>query len=365
MGKPERPPLLAARAPRRPMLPVNGVLAVDKPAGPTSFDVVARVRRALGGVRAGHAGTLDPAATGLLAVCVGDGLKLQQFLVEGEKGYEATVAFGASTETEDAEGRVVEEGDASRLDDAAVRAALPRFLGELLQTPPMYSAVRVGGRRLHEAARAGEAVERTPRAVRVDAFELLSFVPAAAPGERALARLAVRCGKGTYVRTLAADLGRALGVPAHLAALRRTRASGLGVEGALGLEALEALAVADPAALVARVISPADALAFMPAVRLDEREARAIIHGQKVAPAGAASASTAPGEGAPPGQGPASTAAGCAPVATTPPALVRALTRDGRLVAVCTWDGPALRPQRVLLGVCDVASDAEGAGQDR
>jgi len=344
MGRGERPAPAApqGRAPAGRAPPVNGVLAVDKPAGPTSFDVVARVRRALGGVRAGHAGTLDPAATGLLAVCLGDGLKLQQFLVDGEKAYEAIVAFGAATDTEDAEGRVVETGDASALDAAGVRAALPRFLGEILQTPPMYSAVRVGGRRLHEAARAGEVVERAPRKVRVDGLELLGLEPA--PGGSALGRLLVRCGKGTYVRTLAADLGRALGVPAHLAALRRTRASGLDVERAIGLEALEALAAADPAALRARVIPMADALGFMPAVALDARGARALVHGQRLEPsAHIASAAAAPAEA--PG-----------------PALVRALAPDGRLVAVCAWHGSVLRPVRVLLGPADLAPEAGGAG---
>ena len=141
----------------------GGVLVVDKPAGPTSFDVVRRVRRALGAAKAGHAGTLDPAATGVLAVCVEDAVKLQQWLMGGDKTYEATVAFGAATATEDAEGEVTERGDPSRLDAAAVRAALPRLTGVLDQVPPMFSAVRVGGRRLHEAARAGEEVERSPR----------------------------------------------------------------------------------------------------------------------------------------------------------------------------------------------------------
>jgi tRNA pseudouridine55 synthase len=325
---------------------VNGVLAVDKPAGPTSFEVVARVRRALGGVRAGHAGTLDPAATGLLAVCLGDGLKLQQFLVEGDKAYEATVAFGAATDTEDAEGRVVETGDASALDAGAVRAALPRFVGEILQTPPMYSAVRVGGRRLHEAARAGEAVERVPRRVRVDGLELLEF-EGALPGGGARARLAVRCGKGTYVRTLAADLGRALGVPAHLAALRRTRASGLDVAQAIGLEALERLAAEDRDAPRARVLSMADALAFLPAVTLDAAEAAALAHGQKVEPQRGADL-------------PPATAA-----AAAAPPLVRALAPDGRLVAVCTWAAPALRPLRVVLGAGALGPEGGGAGQDR
>jgi tRNA pseudouridine55 synthase len=220
-------------------LEVDGVLVVDKPAGPTSFDVVGRVRRLLRVAKAGHTGTLDPMATGVLPVCVGEAVKLQRWLSEGDKAYEATVAFGAATATEDAAGEVVLRGDPSGLSAERVAAALPRFRGEVAQVPPMYSALRVGGRRLHEAARAGDHVDRAPRIVRILALELLGFEPAAG---LALARIAVRCGKGTYVRTLAADLGRALSVPAHLAALRRTAAGPFSIAQALALDEVEALA---------------------------------------------------------------------------------------------------------------------------
>ena len=256
----------------------DGVLVVDKPAGPTSFEVVRQVRRAFGAEKAGHAGTLDPAATGVLVICLGEAVKLQQWLTDGDKAYLATVAFGASTETEDAEGAVVAEGDPAPATEEAVRAALPGLTGELDQVPPMYSAVRVGGRRLHEAARAGEEVEREPRRVRVYALDLIDIGPPA--GGRVLARLAVRCGKGTYVRTLAAELGRRLGVPAHLAALRRTEASGFDLSRALPLDQVVALGKADPAALRARLVSPADALGLLPAVQVDELEARDLFHGR-------------------------------------------------------------------------------------
>jgi tRNA pseudouridine55 synthase len=295
----------------------GGVLVVDKPAGPTSFEVVKRVRRALGAEKAGHAGTLDPAATGVLAVCVEDAVKLQQWLAEGDKAYEATVAFGAATATEDAEGEVVARGDASGVGAEAVRAALPRFLGEIAQVPPMYSAVRVGGRRLHEAARAGEEVERAPRRVVVHALELLGLERAGDGMVRA--RIAVRCGKGTYVRTLAADLGRALGVPAHLAALRRTEASGFPIAQAIPLEEAEALGRTDRAALRARLVPPAAALAFLPAVTLDPAEARALAQGKALrreAPAGD---------------------------------LVRAIGPGGALVALCAPAPGGLRPVRVFV----------------
>lgn len=306
---------------------IAGVLVVDKPAGPTSFDVVQRVRRILRAPRAGHAGTLDPAATGVLAVCVGDAVKLQQYLSDADKAYEATVAFGAATDTEDAEGRVVERGDPSRLTAEEIRAVLPRFRGDIAQVPPMYSAVRVGGRRLHEAARAGEAVERAPRQVRVDALELLellSLEPAQDRVEAApmrLARLSVRCGKGTYVRTLAADLGRALGVPAHLAALRRTEASGFRAEEAVTLEEAERLGAEG---LLARLVPLGEALRTFPVLEVAWAEARDLAHGR------ALRRELAPGT------------------------RVAARAPDGRLVAVCTAGERGLRPERVLLGPADL-----------
>jgi tRNA pseudouridine55 synthase len=297
----------------------SGVLVIDKPAGPTSFDVVRRVRRLARAGKAGHTGTLDPAATGVLAVCLDDAVKLQQWLAEGDKAYQATVALGAATATEDAEGEVIARGDPSGLEAGAIRAAAAGLVGEIEQVPPMYSAVRVGGRRLHEAARAGEEVERAPRRVRVDALELERVEPVR--DGLLLARFSVRCGKGTYVRTLAADLGRRLGVPAHLAALRRTRAGPFGLDGAIGLDEAEAL---DPAALRARLVPLAEALGTFPAVALADAEVRDLVHGRAVARAGAADG------------------------------LSRALAPDGRLVAVCEARGGVLRPVRVLLGPGDV-----------
>jgi len=258
----------------------SGVLVVDKPAGPTSHDVVRHVRMALGFAKAGHAGTLDPSATGVLVLCLGDAVKLQQYLTDGDKAYLATVAFGASTTTEDAEGEVVEEGDPSGLTADALRAALPGLVGELDQVPPMYSAVRVGGRRLFEAARAGEDVERAARKVTVHALELVE-VEAPPPGARRLhAKVAVRCGKGTYVRTLATELGRRLGVPAHLAALRRTEASGFGLDQAISLDEALHLGRADPASLERRLLPPAEALRLMPSVQVAESEGKDLLCGR-------------------------------------------------------------------------------------
>jgi tRNA pseudouridine55 synthase len=296
----------------------GGVLVVDKPSGPTSFEVVKRVRRAAGADKAGHAGTLDPAATGVLVVCLDDAVKLQQWLSDGDKAYEATVAFGAATVTEDAEGEVVARGDASRLSEEVIRAELPRFVGDVEQVPPMYSAVRVGGRRLHEAARAGDDVPRAPRRVRIHELRLAGFEPAA-PGALALARVLVRCGKGTYVRTIAADLGRALGVPAHLAALRRTEASGFALGQAIPLEEAEALGRSDRAALRARLVPPAEALGFMPAVAVDAAEARALAQGKAL------------------------------PREAPPADAVRAVGPGGGLVAICAPTPGGLQPIRVFV----------------
>jgi tRNA pseudouridine55 synthase len=199
-----------------------------------------------------------------------------------------------------------------------VRAALARLVGEIDQVPPMYSAVRVGGRRLHEAARAGEAVERPPRRVRVHALDLLELAPPGAP--RRLAVVDVRCGKGTYVRTLAADLGRALGVPAHLAVLRRTVAGPFTLGEAIALDEAERLAVSDPAALAARLIPLAEALRGMPAVPLTPEQVRDVGHGKALAMPGAQDG------------------------------LCRGLDAAGRLVAVCRAEAGAVRPVRVLAG---------------
>jgi tRNA pseudouridine55 synthase len=299
---------------RRRVGDLAGVLVVDKPAGPTSFEVVDRVRRAVRARRAGHAGTLDPLATGVLAVCLGDGVKLQRFLAEGDKAYEALVAFGVATDTEDAEGRVVARGDPTPLDAAAVAARLGEFTGEIDQVPPMFSAVRVGGRRLHEAARRGEEVARPARRVVVRELTLLGFEPAREGVARA--RLAVRCGKGTYVRALASGLGRAVGVPAHLAGLRRTAAGPFSLAQALPLAEVERLAREDLEALAGRVVSPAEALAFLPAVPVDEAQARDLRHGRALR-------------------------------LETPPGLSRALDPDGRLVAVCEAREGEVRPVRV------------------
>ena len=296
----------------------GGILVVDKPAGPTSFNVVERVRRAFGAAKAGHTGTLDPAATGVLAVCVDDAVKVQHWIMEGDKSYEALVILGFATSTEDAEGSETARGDPSGLTQAGVAAALAGFVGEIDQVPPMYSAVRVAGRRLHESARAGKEVERSPRKVVVHSLDLVAFEPAREGLARA--RIAVRCGKGTYVRTLASALGQAVGVPAHLGALRRTASGPFLIGAAISLEEMERLSREAPADLAARLVSPADALAAFPAVRVGPAEALALAQG-KILPRKA------------------------------PAPLCRALDDEEGLVAVVgpTADGEGTKPIRVFV----------------
>lgn len=218
---------------------MNGILLVDKPAGMTSHDVVDVCRRALGVRRIGHSGTLDPPATGLLVLGIGRATRLLRFLEAHDKEYRAEVIFGAETTTEDATGEVTAASDASGLGREAVEAAVKDFTGEIDQVPPMVSAVKVGGERLYRKARRGQDVERAPRRVAVHEITLESFEP----GARARATLRVRCSKGTYVRSLARDLGRGLGPGGHVGALRRLAVGPFRVEDAVSPDA------AAPAAL--------------------------------------------------------------------------------------------------------------------
>lgn len=245
---------------RRPAT-VHGLLVVDKAAGMTSHDVVDAVRRRLGERRVGHAGTLDPDATGVLLVAVGSATRLVRFLSGQDKDYIGEIAFGVETDTLDGAGRVLATHDMSSLTPDAVREAIARgFLGELDQIPPMVSAIKVQGRRLHELAREGTEIERAPRRVRVDRFVV---EPTEDPWRY---RFEVTCSAGTYVRSLAADLGTALGGGAHLALLRRTRIGAFGIDQAAPVDAAELLA-------------PARCLTGMDAVTLDESTARRVAHG--------------------------------------------------------------------------------------
>jgi tRNA pseudouridine55 synthase len=215
----------------------EGFAVIDKEPGCTSHDVVAQARRLLGVRKVGHAGTLDPDATGVLILGVGRATRLLRYVTALGKTYEATVVFGEATDTCDAAGRVVATWDMSGLTEELARAAAGGFLGEIQQVPPMVSAVKVGGRRLHELAREGRTVPREPRTVHVRSLVLHGFTP----GERPRAAITVACSTGTYIRTIAADWGTALGGGAHLASLRRTAVGSFTVAEARSLEAMELL----------------------------------------------------------------------------------------------------------------------------
>jgi len=241
-------------APARPAAN-DAVLVIDKPIGPTSFDVVRKVRRAAGLRRVGHGGTLDPAASGILPICLGEATKVSQFLLDADKEYEFTVCFGVETDTDDAAGTATARRDAEAVGEADVRGALAPFRGAIAQVPPSYSALKRAGRPLYDYARAGETVVVAPRNVIVHELEMTSFAGPAAVSFK------MRCSKGTYVRAVARDLGRALGVGAHVTALRRTRSGPFSLAEARPLdEVLATLAdpTADPAALP--LVEPAAAL---------------------------------------------------------------------------------------------------------
>ncbi len=289
---------------------MNGFLSIDKPAGMTSHDVVARVRRLARIKRVGHAGTLDPAATGVLVVALGEATRLIEYVQEEtEKRYHAVVRLGITTATEDAEGDVTAELPVPTLDERALRETVARFVGPIMQVPPIYSALHHQGRRLHELAREGVSVELAPRPVTIHAIELLGY-------DAPLLTLDVRCGKGTYIRSLARDIGAAIGCGAHLAALRRTAVGQFMLADAVALAALEA----EPShGLLSRALLPSTAaVADWPTLTLDAAAEQRVRNGMPLRSDAAADA------------------------------RVRAERGDGTLVALLRSDGAALHPFKVF-----------------
>jgi tRNA pseudouridine55 synthase len=262
---------------------VDGLVVVDKPPGCTSHDVVGRLRRVYGQRRVGHAGTLDPDATGVLLVGLGRATRLLRFLQETSKTYRATVVFGVATDSLDSSGAVLDRV-AMRLSREQIEVAARGFVGESEQIPPMVSAIKVGGRRLHELARRGVEVERVARRIRIDRFDVDAFTDGAYPE----AGVVVECSSGTYVRSLAADLGVALGGCAHLRDLRRLRVGAFEIDAAHTLEAIEA----DPDAAV---LTPAEAMRALTKIAVSGEEARAVGHGVVFAAAALPAVGDAPG----------------------------------------------------------------------
>ncbi len=296
---------------------------VDKPCGPTSHDVVARLRRASGVRRIGHAGTLDPLATGVLVVAVGRATRLIEYLADADKAYVAQITFGVETDTYDAEGTVVERRDASGLTQQQVEEALGGFRGTIQQRPPAHSAIRVGGKRLYEMARAGQTVEAPVRTVHIARLEVRDWRPP-------VAVVFVECSKGTYVRSLAHDLGQVVGLGAQLSALSRTRVGRFTLDRATPLERLETM-LRDGA--WSEVAVPLEAaVEHLPAIVIESDEARTLANGVSIRRGTSILRWESDGSDA----------------AT----LCRAVSREGRLIAIVEEsrreNEVAYRPRKVL-----------------
>jgi tRNA pseudouridine55 synthase len=259
--------------------PLDGILVLDKPAGLSSNRALQMVKRLYGAAKAGHTGSLDPLATGVLPLCFGEATKFSQFLLDADKAYESTFVLGIATDTGDAEGEVRASRDASAIAEADVAAALEAFRGEIEQVPSMYSALKHQGQPLYKLARQGLEVERKARRVVIKQLELRAF----RGGSRPEVDIYLECSKGTYVRSIAEDLGEMLGCGAHVAGLRRTRAGAFGLADSVTLATLEALKANDRVADMDALLLPADtALDDLPLVRLSVSGGFYIRQGQPV-----------------------------------------------------------------------------------
>jgi tRNA pseudouridine55 synthase len=259
-------------APKREV-PLVGVLNVDKPPGLTSHDVVDAIRRMAGQRRVGHAGTLDPMASGVLLICLGQATRIAEYLMASRKRYRATIVLGASTDTYDAEGEITDTGGDTGFSVDEISSALTHFVGRIEQVPPMYSALKRDGQPLYKLARQGKVVEREPRPVEIEQIELLDWTPPSLVVE-------LVCSPGTYIRSLAHDLGQHLGSGAYLAALVRLSSGHFALEGAVSLERLEEAFRHDQEH---RYLLPLDeALLDWPAIIVGQNEARQVLHGQSI-----------------------------------------------------------------------------------
>ena len=307
---------------RRSGKPINGWLVIDKPQGVTSTHVVNVVKRLTDAQKVGHGGTLDPLATGVLPLAMGEATKTVAYIMDARKGYLFRLRFGEERDTDDATGAVIATGD-GRPTDEAVRAALPAFIGTIEQVPPQYAAVKVQGERAYDIARRGETVELAAREVRIDELELVGRPDA----DHADFRMS--CGKGAYVRAIARDLGRALGCRAHVTALRRTAVGIFRAEEAVSLDALAQIVADD--SLPQIMVSVPTALAGIPALAVTEPQALRLRSGQpvRVTPALLGNQVVTTGEG------------------HEQAATVRAM-RAGELIALARLEGMELSPVRVF-----------------
>ena len=252
--------------------PIHGWVNFDKPLGMTSTQAVGKVRWLYSAQKAGHAGTLDPLATGILPIALGEATKTVPFMVDAVKAYEFTLTWGENTDTLDAEGDITETSDV-RPERAAIEAALPNFIGVITQTPPRYSAIKIDGKRAYDLARAGEVVEMKSREVRVDSVEITDCTAESVT-------LAVGCGKGTYIRSIARDLASALGTCGHVTMLRRTQVGPFSTDDAFTLDALENLCETDGVSGALRPVETA--LDDIPVLALTENDAEHMKHGRAI-----------------------------------------------------------------------------------
>jgi len=316
---------------KRRGLPINGWLAIDKPLGISSAAAVAQVRRITNAAKVGHGGTLDPLASGILPIALGEATKTVSYVMDGAKTYRWTVRWGEARTSDDREGEVSATSDI-RPDRAAILAALPAFVGDIQQVPPIFSAVKVDGKRAYDLARADEDVELKPRTVRIDSFLLLD------QPDQDHAEFEVKTGKGAYIRSLARDLALALGTVGHVSALRRTACGPFNESNAISLDKLEHLGHIAPSAEY--VLPVETALDDIPALALTEDEARRLASGQSIAVQRLASRPS-----------PDFIAAGSA---------LRAMDQ-GRVVALARIEDGLLRPVRVLNLAHEGAPDVDHA----
>ncbi len=295
---------------------MDGLLVLDKPQGLTSFDVVRRVRgvvRRLGTVKkpkVGHAGTLDPFATGVLPICVGRATRLAQYLIDGDKRYRATLRLGIATDTEDSEGQVIEEHPWQDLQPEVVRQTIESMVGQHMQTPPIYSAIRINGRRAYDMARAGEVPQMEPRPITIYSIDVESIdLPDVV--------FSVTASKGTYIRSLCRDIGQTLKVGGHCHALRRLAAAGFEEDES---HLVEPIFTAEGEFFRARLLTPLEMLRALPLVQVSEACTERLRHGQ-----------TVPWEGLPEGDSP-----------------FRVSSPAGELVCVAKRKGEAIKPERVM-----------------
>ncbi|AFF24069.1 tRNA pseudouridine(55) synthase TruB [Pasteurella multocida] len=261
--------------PRKRGRDIDGVFLLDKPQGMSSNDIMQKVKRVFQANKAGHTGALDPLATGMLPICLGEATKFSQFLLDADKRYQVTAKLGERTDTSDAEGQVVETRDV-QVDVQDILAALPHFRGNLMQVPTMFSALKHQGKPLYEYARAGITVEREARPITI--FDL-QFIAYDAP----YLTLEVHCSKGTYIRTLVDDLGEYLGCGAHVTVLRRTAVANYPVEAMMDWDTLQVLAAQQDLALLDQHLLPTDsAVSALPALHLNQEQSKAISFGQRV-----------------------------------------------------------------------------------